>query len=403
MSAPTNRPASEATYKQISEKTPFQPEELFGDIGNVPLPDRVELYGDFQFGNYKYQLDESGGFFLTNGKSAFHIDNSNNMIFSTGFPGLGGSGGKMVFNGGDKLEKVTTVAIEVSGQEISDTRTGDDGNIEKVEAPAYSLKVYGDIAIECVGGDVTIKGDNVTVNSQNTLNLKSGKDINIQAGVDGGNINFQAGTIKMDAAFLKKKISGGEYNDNIGEVETQQFKPGAQNTISSVGDIDRQITGNVNYKVLGNYELQSTGYGVLGFKQDFGFTAANYASVIQGKKREQILGLNPNVGGILPSTPTWNYSIEVGASKLPQPGFVVESLSGAAINTIGSAVGQGIELNVNKTISTLKLTPENISMGISKLTSLNMGLEESDFSYGGSKFYINAASAGVSAPAIFLN
>ena len=140
-----------------------------------PTPEFSQVLGSFMLTAYKFP-DGSSGVALYNGKTAFHIDNNNNITISAGAPGQSGCGGKFVVNTQSQLQKAKSIAIEVTGRDDGGTvnkEADEDGNVSEDTMPSYSLKVYGPVHVEAIGGDAAVKGDNVTINASSTLNLKS--------------------------------------------------------------------------------------------------------------------------------------------------------------------------------------------------------------------------------------
>lgn len=398
-----NQAASNETYAKIAGKS-FVPEGVDPLISAAPIPIRSELWGKFLITAYEWK-DGSSGLAFTNGKASFHIDNNNNLIFSAGEPSQGGCGGKMITNTIEKLEKSQSVAIEVSGKPdggIKSTDEGKDGNIEETEEPAYSLKVYGNVCVEALGGEVVLKGDNVTINAANTLNLNSGKDINIQAGQNGGNINLTAGTIKMDGSFLKKKITGGEYADGTAEIQTDQIKPGSSNVINSVGNIKYAITGDYELGTTGDYKLGVLGNYHTDVTLDYGLNVKkNMSTLVSGKSKLEVQGVVSEK-----QNKTSNYEIIIGpaasgASK-ELPTFKVNS--GGPIGL--EALLGGFKLTSGaKAVSEFSFDEKEGSWRVgSKLGYLSMGPKDVELGYiKTSKLTLSAVSASLTAPAIFLN
>lgn len=393
-----NKPASQETYNKLDGDL-TRPDNTEPSVGEAPVPVRSELWGEFLLTVYRYK-DGSEGFAITNGKAAIHMDNTNNIIMSAGAPGQSGCGGKLVMNTGDSIQKSSAVAIEVSGKAnggVTDTQENSDGNIEETTEPPYSLKVYGDILVEAVGGDIKYKGSNVTVKADNTLNLTSGKDINIQAGGTGGNVNISAGNLKIDAAFLDKKISGGEYTDGAGEVKTDQLKPGSSVVINTAGDVTNVANGNVEFGSL--KDLRIGGKNIeLASLFDLGIQSKTMSTLVFGKSKLEVQGLaDPE------STQTEHYSIVVGPVEKPLlKGLKIDSLSGMELNTLKN----GFNVNVGKALSSLDLNEKTANLTVLKEFSLNMDPKAKEVSLAAtkvSKISLSPEKASITAPAIFLN
>ena len=394
----TTHAASTSSYLKLDGDL-FKPEEEEQFTGEGPIPTRSELWGGYLVCSYEYK-DGSEGFSITNGSCSIHMDNTNNMVLSAGNPGQAGCGGKLVVNTGDQLQKSSAFAMEITGKEnggLTNTEEGSDGNVEETVEPPYSLKVYGDVLIECVGGDVKLKGDNVQINASNNLTLSSGKDVNIQAGVNGGNINLSGGNVKIDTGFLEKKVSGGEYTDGAGEVQTDQIKLGSTNTINTIGDINRTITGNYTCGITGDLKLGSKNMH-LAAATDFALEGLTMSTRVTGQAKTEILGLIPEG-----ATQKENWNITVGPVLKPPKGvrgIEVNSTSGVGM----FAAKEGFDFSVGKALSSLKLTEKDASLQALELNTLDINtLGISMAATKTSNFKLGPESATIIAPAIFLN
>lgn len=238
--------------------------------------------------------DDSSGFILTNGQTAFHFDSSGNMILATGKP-LGGCGGKAIISSDEFVQKTGAVAIEVTGNDDKETsKTDNKGNSSKQKPPAYSLAVFGDIAIESIGGEIGIKGDNVSIKANNNLILEAGETVKINSGSGAGNFNVTTGNFNLESINFNKKITGGEYSQGSGEFKVEQTKPGAVTEISTPGSMNYIVNGNYTVGVTGDYNLNVTGgCSISGKKNYFLSTKGNYVEEIDGKKTATIKGKDP--------------------------------------------------------------------------------------------------------------
>jgi hypothetical protein len=397
MTAPTNKPQSDPTKTQGSVPSPGVP-----GYGEVPKIVWSQIEGDGWL-NCCYVLDGKYGWAKTNGEMAIHFDTLNNMIFTAGFPGESGCGGKMInVSKGGKIDKHSSVSIEVTGRQddgkLGKTTT-DKGTTEETKVPAYSLKVYGDILIECIGGEVAIKGDNVTLNAASTLNLKSGKDINIQAGEKSGRINLNGGALNINTAHLNKNVSGLESSTGAAEVSTEQYHKGASNTIST--------PGSIKYTVNGDYELGVTGKVRQLVSKSYEFNVdGDYAQVIKGNRSDKVQGkykLEVNGTETKPaSSQQENYLIKVGAGKSKTvPSYSIISGSGAKIS---STTGNFI-VEVAKQVGLLDLSEKSFKVSAGKsLGSLELTEKETVLAFGkANKISISPAKLSIVATAIYLN
>lgn len=395
MSAPTNRPASDSTYANLNGNL-YRPENIDPALSEAPKPVRSELYGETLVICYAYK-DGSEGFAITNGKCALHVDNNNNFIISAGSPGQSGSGGKFVVNAGDYIQKGTSFAMEITGKANNSTKNqGADGNIEDKEEPAYSLKVYGDIWIESVGGEVKIKGDNVQINANNTLNLTSGKDITLQAGGEGGTINLNGGSVNINAGFLKKKITNGEYTEGTAEVRTEQYKPGSSIITESVGNVKYQVNGDYEIGTTGDFRVGVTKNYNVSVGLDSAFQTKNQSTLVLGQSKLEVQGISKTKG----TTQKETYNLTVGPAKGKDSGYVVDSFSGVTMKSTTGA----FDFSVGKSLSSFKFDQKNGSFSVGKLSTLNLGPKEAALSYGKiSSLKVGPTSISLTAPAIYLN
>ena len=184
-----------------------------------------------------------GGYALTNGVSALLFDENGNVKTSTGKPGDTGCGGKIVRICTDFLDKGHSYAGQFTG---SSQERAKEGKTE--EMPAYSLHVTGETAIESVGGDVNILGDNVTIQARKTLTLKAGTAIAIEAGNDkdgecSGQIDVKSGKYTIETSFYKE-VSKGHHSEIDGEYTVNQKMPGAKVSFNTAGSINAVADAN---------------------------------------------------------------------------------------------------------------------------------------------------------------
>mgnify|MGYP001285615433 CR=1 FL=1 len=227
-----------------------------------------------------------GGYALTNGVSALLFDENGNVKTSTGKPGDTGCGGKIVRICTDFLDKGHSYAGQFTGSSQERSKEG-----KTEELPTYSLHVNGETAIESVGGDVNILGDNVTIQARKILTLKAGTAINIEAGADkdgelSGKINTKCGDYNLDTSFytensqkhtvdqkekgtftVDQKGSGSKISFNTDGTITSvgtggDYKIGCGGTFRMYGDKNVQLTskdGGIGLKCKGKLDEQIKG------------------------------------------------------------------------------------------------------------------------------------------------
>lgn len=370
--AVTNQTPSENVQTKVAEgfSTPV------GELGknyyaDGPVPEFSQMLGGFVITAYEFPEDGSKGIALYNGKTAFHIDNNNNITFSAGPPGQSGCGGKLVLNTQSQLQKAKSVSIEVTGRDNGGTEksTDEDGNVSEDTMPAYSLKVYGPVYVEAIGGDAAVKGDNVTVSAGSTLNLKSGKDINIQAGENGGKINMYGGTFDVNTAFMNKNLSGGEYSEGAGEFKVTQNKQGASVSIDTPGSVNYTVNGNYTVGVKGDYTMGTEGnYNVNVDKDAAWAIKGKFSQLVDGKAKFEVKG--QEVKGAQ-SSQQETYVVKVAAPKK-------KSIAALLIDAGGKqefkAAQDGFKFEIGKQLASLELTDKNkfsVTTG-SKLGAINI-------------------------------
>ena len=401
-----------------------------------PIPEFSQMMGGFVITAYEFPEDGSKGIALYNGKTSFHIDNNNNITFSAGPPGQSGCGGKLVFNTQSQLQKAKSVSIEVTGRDSGGTEksTDDEGNVSEDTMPAYSLKVYGPVHVEAIGGDAAVKGDNVTVSANSTLNLKSGKDINIQAGENGGKINMFGGTFELNTGFFNKNLTGGEYSEGPGEFKVKQNKKGASVTIDTPGEVKYTVNGNYTVGVKGDYTLGTEGHYNINVDKDAAWAIkGKFSQIVDGKGKIEVKGQEAK-----------------GANSSQQETFVIKaaapkkkSLAALLLDAGGKqefkAAQDGFKFEVGKQLASLELTDKNkfnvttgkalgaitidekqaviehgktakmtvkpteVSLAQSKTTQLTMKPDESKLENNGAFVSVKPSEVRVTAPMIYLN
>ena len=261
-----------------------------------------------------------GGYALTNGVSALLFDENGNCKTSTGKPGDTGCGGKIVRICTDFLDKGHSYAGQFTG---SSQERAKEGKTE--EMPAYSLHVTGETAIESVGGDVNILGDNVTIQARKTLTLKAGDAINLEAGDGNGQVNVTTAKYTVATGFYKE-VSKGHHSEIDGEYTINQKMPGSKVAFNTAGSINAVADANYKFKVGGKYEID--GKGNLLFRSRIGGTSFR----IKGKLNEDIGGTRltqiksqPGKGG-KPDVNGW----EIKIAKAKKDGMKIDS--GMGIN-----------------------------------------------------------------------
>jgi len=376
-----NQTPSEDTQKQVNNGLTSDSELGKNYWIEGPIPEFSQVLGGFNITAYKFP-DGSNGIALYNGKSAFHIDNNNNITISAGQPGQSGCGGKFVVNTQAQLQKSKSIAIEVTGRDdggVVNKEADEDGNVSEDTMPSYSLKVYGPVHVEAIGGDAAVKGDNVTINASSTLNLKSGKDINIQAGENGGKINMYGGTCEINTAFLNKNLSGGEYSEGPGEFKVKQKKKGANVSIDTPGSVTYTVNGDYTVGVKGDYTLGTGGHYNVNIDKDAAWgIKGKFSQIIDGKAKTEVKG--QEVKGAK-SSQQENFILKVAAPKSTKiPSILVDTGS----NVEFKALKGGYKFEIGKQLASLELTDKNkfsVTTG-AKLGAINIDEKQAVIEHG---------------------
>jgi len=421
MADSTNQAPSEDTQSKVYSGFTTDIEGLGKNyFPEGPIPEFSQVIGGFMLTAYEFPEDGSKGIALYNGKTAIHLDNNNNITISAGAPGQSGCGGKFVVNTQSQLQKSKSIAIEVTGRDdggVVNKEADEDGNVSEDTMPSYSLKVYGPVHVEAIGGDAAVKGDNVTINASSTLNLKSGKDINIQAGENGGKINMYGATCDINTAFLNKNLSGGEYSEGAGEFKVTQKKKGASVTIDTPGSVNYTVNGDYTVGVKGDYTLGTSGHYNVNVEKDAAWAIkGKFSQIIDGKAKTEVKG--QEVKGVK-SSQQENYVLKVAAPKSTKfPSILVDTGS----NVDFKALKGGYKFEIGKQLGSLELTDKNkfsVTTG-AKLGAINLDEKQAVIEYGKtakvtvkadetkiennkSVVSVKAAEVRVTAPMIYLN
>jgi hypothetical protein len=421
MADSTNQTPSEETQSKVNGGFTSDTSELGKNYwAEGPIPEFSQMLGGFALTAYEFPEDGSKGIALYNGKAAFHIDNNNNITISAGPPGQSGCGGKFVTNTQAQLQKSKSITIEVTGRDdggVVNKEADENGNVSEDSMPSYSLKVYGPVHIEAIGGDVAIKGDNVTLNASSTLNLKSGKDINIQAGENGGKINMYGGTCEINTAFLNKNLSGGEYSEGAGEVKVKQNKKGASVSVDTPGSIKYTVNGDYTVGVQGDYTMGTSGNYNVNADKDAAFAIkGKFSQIIDGKAKFEVKG--QEVKGTT-ATQQETFVVDIAAPKRAKVASLLVNTGGL---TEFTALKDGYKFEIGKQLASLELTDKNkfsVTTGAKlgainidekqavieygKAAKISIGAEESKIENNGASVSVKPAEVRVTAPMIYLN
>jgi hypothetical protein len=272
----------------------------------------IGVHLGFLIGTYSNK-DGSGGLFISNGSSCFHVDENRNVHIKTGKSADdGANGGNLVLGSDDFIQTVRGgYAIEISGTDDKTTASKDGKKQEK--EPAYSIKIYGDANIVTTGGDLKLSGDNVLINAKEQVKITAGSQILATSGDGSGKIDLTGGEVKTTAKFAKFDLTGSftvngpeeiAFNQKLAvdpiEGSVKINTPGATTAVNTMGSKSTVMIGPEKISSTGNLQLQ--GYKVL--TQSIGgldrtslgpfseFSLSQYEGTFVGSPRENSRALN---------------------------------------------------------------------------------------------------------------
>ena len=184
---------------------------------------------------------------LANGAGHISFQNGNIAVISgkTGTRTNPCSGKLVVKNSGEIRKSEGPINIEVSADDNREENK--DTDPDAAEAPAYSLKVYGDYAVETVGGKTGIRGNKVVITAADTLTLIGECGLTLQAGKDGnGTMTVNAGLLQKNVATETEVITS-QKTKVVSEDSTFQYDPRAAVNIVSPGHMNIKALGDISF------------------------------------------------------------------------------------------------------------------------------------------------------------
>lgn len=242
---PSNKPPSGTPLAKPQEGTESKELQKLIDEFDIKVWDKD---GPIKIVSIK-RSDDPNDFDLHIANGAGHISfqNGNIAVIS----GNNGSrtnpcAGKLVVkNSGEVRKSEGPINIEVSADDNREENGDVDPDAE--EAPAYSLKVYGDYAVETVGGKTGIRGNKVVITAADTLTLIGESGLNLQAGKDGnGTMTISAGLLKKNVA-TEEEIITSQKTKIVSEDSTFQYDPRAAVNIVSPGHMNIKALGDISF------------------------------------------------------------------------------------------------------------------------------------------------------------
>lgn len=201
---------------------------------------------------------------LANGAGHISFQNGNIAVISgqTGTRTNPCSGKLVVKNSGEIRKSEGPINIEVSADDNRESNK--DADPESEEAPAYSLKVYGDYAVETVGGKTGIRGNKVVITAADTLTLIGECGLTLQAGKDGnGTMTINAGLLQKNVATETEVISS-QKTKVVSEDSTFQYDPRAAVNIVSPGHMNIKAAGDISFGAGGVIDAFAAGAPPIG-------------------------------------------------------------------------------------------------------------------------------------------
>lgn len=268
-----------------------------------------------------------------NGQS-IHMDDTGNIFMGCGKIGDDDSGGQITLRPhGDMTVKVGgKLSLEVE-------------NLLDEDKP-LSVVTFGDVNVESKGGDVFLKGGNVTVRALKDLNL-IGEKVNIQGGDGGGGtVGITANKFSTDVTFVENTVSGGITNNVLGQVTDRQvLDPRSLRSITSSGHLKITAAGDLSIDVGGKMEVNVAGTPpkpIPTVKNPSTFSL----TVAQGNVTQTI------AAGNLTEKYTGNVSTVIEGNVTEQiTGNLTESATGNYTNTIEGNFTEAITGNYTNTVT----------------------------------------------------
>ena len=259
-----------------------------------------------------------------NGQS-LNMDEMGNIFLGCGKIGDDESGGAMTVRPhGQMIVKVgDTLSIEVENK--------------LDEEKPLSLKVFGDINMEAVGGDVHMKGANVNVTADSELHLKGSKVL-IQGGSGaGGSVEVIGNTFKTDTTFINNNVTGAVTQTVFGEYTIRQLlDPRASFNIISSGSMNITAGGDLSANLLARAEVFVAGLPAKPIPtakspNAFSFTVGTGNSLVQLTAGNLTYGVTGNSTSTITGNST---STITGNNNFTQTGNYTSTYSGTFNETI---------------------------------------------------------------------
>jgi len=210
-------------------------------------------------------------------------------------------------------------------------KVGDTLNIEVEnkldEEKPLSLKVFGDINMEAVGGDVHMAGNNVNITAKTDLHLKGSKVL-LQGGDGaGGAVQIAANTFKTETVFINNKVTGAVTQNVFGEYTIRQL-----------------LDPRASFNIISSGAMNITSAG------DFSLNGAGRAEVLIAGLPPKPIPTAKSPAAFTLSVGTGNALMNLGAGNLSQSvaGALTQAVTGAITSTFDGNIVSSFKGNVTR-------------------------------------------------------
>ena len=199
-------------------------------------------------------------------------------------------GAAIVMNSKGNLKLITGVRTEAAGTGTLDIKTHgcnqlhngrtniqyNPGGTEN-EKQALNVLCYGDVVEQLIGGTKHVTATKIVITATEGLYL-NGQTVSIKAD---GKLQMAGASITTAQVNKKDIITGQQMSFGAGETTEMKFDPRSSSNIIS--------PGNVNHKVLGDYEIKSLRKMTLRGVSEL-FMSSPATTTVQGIKSLQLVG-----------------------------------------------------------------------------------------------------------------
>lgn len=251
----------------------------------------------------------------TDNGQVVNMDETGNIFIGCGKIGDDESGGQLTARpqGAMTVKVGDTLSIEVENK--------------LDEEKPLSLKVFGDINMEAVGGDVHMAGNNVNITAKTDLHLKGSKVL-LQGGDGaGGAVEIVANTFKTDTVFINNTVSGAVTQNVFGEYTIRQL-----------------LDPRASFNIISSGAMNITSGG------DFSLNGAGRAEVLIAGLPPKPIPTAKSPAAFTLSVGTGNALMNLGAGNLNQSvtGALTQAVTGAITSTFDGNIVSSFKGNVTR-------------------------------------------------------